>query len=248
MVLLLWGVLSDERTGLSFVYAAGPCQRSLSRVRITWDSRPYFTVSDLRLSFSSPSTTRRVTVEVFDPASTRGHSLSLFSAAWDSRYIASRRIQQKAQPLYCWGGVFTAPLHRNSNSSIVVFVFISAGTCLLSRCLEMNYSGFQVSCHNTLQLTYSCRENYISVPSVFSFCIYQIYATSVRESLTWICAKAYTRATLVKSHCVDLMSRSAPYVAFTWYYFKENRTLLYHFSILILAPRASKHWKSLRYK
>jgi hypothetical protein len=26
-----WGALSDERTRLSFVYAAGPCQRSLSR-------------------------------------------------------------------------------------------------------------------------------------------------------------------------------------------------------------------------
>jgi hypothetical protein len=70
-VLFLWGALSDERSGLSFVYAAGPCQRSLSRVRVPWDSRPYFTVSDLRIPFSSPPTTRRVTVEVFDPASTR---------------------------------------------------------------------------------------------------------------------------------------------------------------------------------
>jgi hypothetical protein len=39
------------------------------RVRIPWNSRPYFTLSDLRLSLSSPPTTRRVTVEVFDPAS-----------------------------------------------------------------------------------------------------------------------------------------------------------------------------------
>jgi hypothetical protein len=31
---------------------------------VPWDSRPYFTVSDLRLPFSSPPTTRRVTVEV----------------------------------------------------------------------------------------------------------------------------------------------------------------------------------------
>jgi hypothetical protein len=46
-------------------------QRSLSRIRVPWDSRPYFTVSDLRLPFSSPPTTRKVTVEVFDPASTR---------------------------------------------------------------------------------------------------------------------------------------------------------------------------------
>jgi hypothetical protein len=30
-VLSLWGALSDERTGLSFVYATDPCQRSLSR-------------------------------------------------------------------------------------------------------------------------------------------------------------------------------------------------------------------------
>jgi hypothetical protein len=70
-VLFLWGALSDERKGLSFEYAAGPRQRSHSRVRVPLDSRPYFTVPDLRLPFPSPPTTRRVTVEVFDPASTR---------------------------------------------------------------------------------------------------------------------------------------------------------------------------------
>jgi hypothetical protein len=32
------GSLSDERTGVSFVYAAGPCQRSLSWVRVPLDS------------------------------------------------------------------------------------------------------------------------------------------------------------------------------------------------------------------
>jgi hypothetical protein len=76
--LIPWGALSDERTGLSFVCAAGPCQRSLSRVLVPWDLRPYFTVSDLRLPFSSPLTTCRVTVEVFDPASTRvSHSATV---------------------------------------------------------------------------------------------------------------------------------------------------------------------------
>jgi hypothetical protein len=69
MVFFRWGTLSDERTGLSFVYAAGPRQRSLTRVRVPRDSWSYFAVSDLRLRFSSPPTTRRVTV-VFDPAST----------------------------------------------------------------------------------------------------------------------------------------------------------------------------------
>jgi hypothetical protein len=87
-VLFLWGALSDERTGLSFVCAAGPCQRSLSWVRVSWDSRPYFTVSDSRLPFSSPPTTRRVTVKVFDPASTRGFTallvLFIYSLGTDS--------------------------------------------------------------------------------------------------------------------------------------------------------------------
>jgi hypothetical protein len=57
--LLMWGALSDERTGLSFTIAAGPCQRSHSLVRAPLDSRPCFTVSDLRLPISSPPTTRR---------------------------------------------------------------------------------------------------------------------------------------------------------------------------------------------
>jgi hypothetical protein len=49
--LVLWDALFDERTGLSFVYAAVPRQRSLSRVRVPWDSWPYFTVSDFILPF-----------------------------------------------------------------------------------------------------------------------------------------------------------------------------------------------------
>jgi hypothetical protein len=69
--LLISGALSDERTGLLFKIVAGPQQRSHSRVRVHWDSRTYFTVSDSRLLFSSPPTTRKTTVEVFDHASTR---------------------------------------------------------------------------------------------------------------------------------------------------------------------------------
>jgi hypothetical protein len=69
--LLMWDALSDERMGLLFTTAAGLRQRSHSRVRVPWNSRPYFSVSDSRLTSSSRPTTRRVTVEVFDPASTR---------------------------------------------------------------------------------------------------------------------------------------------------------------------------------
>jgi hypothetical protein len=39
------------REGGSCVYAAGPRQRSVSRVPVPWDSWPTFTVSDLRLPF-----------------------------------------------------------------------------------------------------------------------------------------------------------------------------------------------------
>jgi hypothetical protein len=69
--LLMWAALSDERMRLSFAITAGSRQRSHSRVRVPWDSRPYFTVSDLRLPISSSLTTRRATVEVFDLASIR---------------------------------------------------------------------------------------------------------------------------------------------------------------------------------
>jgi hypothetical protein len=65
------GARSVERMGLTFVYTADPDQRSLSWVRVPWDSWPAFTVSDLRLSFSLPPTTSRITVEVLEPASRR---------------------------------------------------------------------------------------------------------------------------------------------------------------------------------
>jgi hypothetical protein len=65
--LLMRGTLSEVRAGLSFKIAAGTRQRSHSRVGIPWDSQPYFTVSDSKLSFSSSPRTRRATMEVLDP-------------------------------------------------------------------------------------------------------------------------------------------------------------------------------------
>jgi hypothetical protein len=41
----MWGALSDERTGLSFTIAAGPRQRSHSRVRVPGNSRLRFETS-----------------------------------------------------------------------------------------------------------------------------------------------------------------------------------------------------------
>jgi hypothetical protein len=65
---LMWGSLSDEWTGLSFTVAPGPRQLSHFRVQVPWDSWPCL---NSRLPFSSLPTTRRATVEVFDPASKR---------------------------------------------------------------------------------------------------------------------------------------------------------------------------------
>jgi hypothetical protein len=57
--------------GSVFCICRWPLPAQSFSVLVPWDLRPYITVSDLRLPFSSPPTTRRVTVEVFDPASTR---------------------------------------------------------------------------------------------------------------------------------------------------------------------------------
>jgi hypothetical protein len=56
--------------GLSVMRGRG-CRLQLPLALANAVSRPYFTVSDSRLPFSSPPTTRKATVEVFDSASTR---------------------------------------------------------------------------------------------------------------------------------------------------------------------------------
>jgi hypothetical protein len=113
-VLFLWGALSDGRTGLSFVNASGPCRRSLS-----CDWRPSVTVAYLRLPFSSPPTTRRVTGEVFDPASTRGCRLSFPYLL--SIWYSTDRIENTVSNI----------------PSVVAYVFVTVGTCIPSRCLAM---------------------------------------------------------------------------------------------------------------
>jgi hypothetical protein len=119
---------------------SGPRQRSLSRVRFPWISQSYFTVSVLRLPFSSPPTTRRVTVEVFDPAST--------PARIKTRYIASWRKPQKtkflADALLQRDVAVTAERIENSasnSSSIVVYARVAAVTWRLpSHCLATDVS------------------------------------------------------------------------------------------------------------
>jgi hypothetical protein len=87
--LLMWGVLSDERTDLSFAIATWSGLRSHSRVWVPWDSRPHFIVSDSRLPDLSPPTTRRVSVDVFDHASTRVMSISSQSQIEGQSYVTT---------------------------------------------------------------------------------------------------------------------------------------------------------------
>jgi hypothetical protein len=102
--------------GLSFTIAAGPRQRRglmttfhclrfetppNCRARYPYLYPPETGCPDYTprhwVPFSSPPSTLRATVEVFDPASTRDRSILL---QFCFRYVASGRTQQKT-PLFC---------------------------------------------------------------------------------------------------------------------------------------------------
>jgi hypothetical protein len=109
--------------GLSFTIAFGPRQRTHSQVWVPRDSWPHFTRYCLRcktpptwragspylyraetgwpgytfrhwVPFSSPPTTRRVTVEVFDPASTQAAKAQLALLVITSRH--GQHIQHRS--------------------------------------------------------------------------------------------------------------------------------------------------------
>jgi hypothetical protein len=119
--------------GLSFSIAAGPRQCIHSRIRVLCDWRSDFTVSDSRLPFLSPPTTRRATVEVFDPASD-----SLVIAAGTSMYKTSVWIAQKTPLLTVFCSLFAFCSHYLT--TVVAYKAITYQrllySCLVcSRCL-----------------------------------------------------------------------------------------------------------------
>jgi hypothetical protein len=126
--LLMWGVHSEERTGLLHTIAAGPRHRNHFRVRFLCDSWPYFTVSDSWRPFSSLPTTRRVTVEVLDPLpSTRERSILASTVVRITPLHGSSRTHRFQQYLYfcirirCRETVFTEPLPRNGFTCCNIF-------------------------------------------------------------------------------------------------------------------------------
>jgi hypothetical protein len=91
--LLMWGSLSDDRSGLPFTIAAGPRQPSHSCVRVPRDSWSCFTVSDLRLP--QPGGTDPL---IYTPKKQGGPVIpqalgSLFVASYYSQGYGSRSVE-----------------------------------------------------------------------------------------------------------------------------------------------------------
>jgi hypothetical protein len=116
--LLMWGALSDERTGLSFTIAAGTRQRSHSRIRVPRDSWPHFTISYSGLPVSSPPVTRLHTgwLPILNPESCFFALLRIYSSSypWKSSVACS----------YPWKPLLNLRWHQ---------------TCLPNRCPAMDY-------------------------------------------------------------------------------------------------------------
>jgi hypothetical protein len=109
--LFVWDALSEERTDLSFTFTAGPRQRSHLRVQIPWNSWPYITVSDSRLLFPSPPTTRRTTVEVLTPPPHGMSSMISLSLSVRVRFtlrlaVYLQSVRLRAEPLETHGQNF----------------------------------------------------------------------------------------------------------------------------------------------
>jgi hypothetical protein len=104
-------------------------------------------------------------------SATTANSGTQLSAAWDPRYIASGRLPHTENTpssiVACWftaaemclphGCVTTSAGLTTENTALLLLrAFASAGICLPSRCLAMNYSGFQASCRNIFSKCVLC--------------------------------------------------------------------------------------------
>jgi hypothetical protein len=112
--LVLWDVHSDERTVLSFLQAAGPCQCSVPRVRVPWDSQQFFALLDLRLPF----------VATYDSQDHGGVSRPCLHTKVkpNSGYIAESRTTEKTSPIL----VLQCNCLTMSYNCIFLFLFVAA--------------------------------------------------------------------------------------------------------------------------
>jgi hypothetical protein len=143
VLLILWPTVSRPLS-LGIMHPSGAYdqifitarQLRVTRVRVPWYSWPYFTVSDLRLLFSSPPTTRRVTVEVFEPASTWVSCFQMNS----SSPLCTDRTENTVSNNAPIVEALTDPLLRNGLRRTVVLLLRALPRnvhCLQSHCLAM---------------------------------------------------------------------------------------------------------------
>jgi hypothetical protein len=152
----MWGALSDERTGLSFTFAADSRQRSRFRVRggLRWrystspshrlgsiQSHNHIVTDDQSISKSFMTRYLRSSF-CGAPCLTRGRLLAI--EPWHvphNKHRVQRFICCRLRIRF-HGSVLTAPLHSNGRigntaSSFVACLFAASDTCLPCRFLSM---------------------------------------------------------------------------------------------------------------
>jgi hypothetical protein len=155
--LLMWGALSDERMGLSFTIAPVLCQCSHFQVRVPWDSWIYFTVSDSRLPFSLPPTTRRVRwrystewMNEWMIWSIESLNMSfLYNFGTNQIEITISNSSYYCVLIRCCGNMSSDPLPSNRCPSTVDTII--SGTCLLNHCLAVDIC-ITISCSWSLKV------------------------------------------------------------------------------------------------
>jgi hypothetical protein len=184
---LLWGVHADERTGPLFTIAAGPRHRSYSHVRDPWNSRPYFTVSDSRLPVSSPPTTRRATVEIFDPASTwHRSSLLQFNCFRGNMFVCQAVIQQRLPCICLFRG-------RRLTAGVFIESLLSNGSTCCNKYAVSDWRPARSSCERGKWGDLDVRDDLIILrlltsghcPSASSFSISNAYMRPDSVSVLW---------------------------------------------------------------
>jgi hypothetical protein len=145
------GALSDERTDLSFTIVAGPRQRSHSRIRVPWDSWPYFTVSDSRLPQPGRPSPRGQGSPVIPQALGSlfliNHSLhcSLHSLSVTMQNACCLDVVTGTRLVLNW----SLRIYLRSNVSIRCSRNVLTNSLPTNgRSLWLHYSSFQASCHN----------------------------------------------------------------------------------------------------
>jgi hypothetical protein len=114
---------------------------------------------------------------------TRLSSMLLLSAS-ELFFITNLHVPRRKHSLYCWEEVFTAPLHSNEIYSIFACVFVAAGICLPSCCLETGCITPLFCCSTCVLLSNGC----FSGSTVFAWSKYatiRYYRTGTSDGFLW---------------------------------------------------------------